>query len=119
MPEKNMIEEILWYAGGKLKKRIDITLINEIVNNLENILMKRENNSDRSHIDYSTEILKKMQGLNKTQLEYLGSSFIGLIIKYADLYQSAFDNPEEFCKRVNSYKQLFEDCKKINEKSKI
>lgn len=97
---------ILKIIDRKKSREIDLTPVENIKNNLEKILSKRENVLDRSHIKYSAEILEETKRLNKEQLKYLANEFVGLINRYADLYQSALDNPEEFCERINEYKRL-------------
>ncbi len=56
--------------------------------------------------------MEEVKKLNKYQLSYLTDELVGLIAKYADLYQSALDNPEKFCKRTEEYKKLFNLAKK-------
>lgn len=87
--------------------KIDLTPIEEITENFERILRRRKNWEDRSHVDYSTEILLKMKDLDKDQLEFLANNFMGLIIKYNDLYQKVLDNPEKECESIMRYKELF------------
>lgn len=108
----NKMSGIIITKEGKTRE-IDLTLVEEIENNLERILRKRESFTDRSHIQYSIEILDGMEKLNREQLIYLANNFLGLLLKYADLYQSALDNPKEFCERIFGYKKLIEKAKNI------
>ena len=111
-------DKIIYTRTDGTTKEIDLTPVNEITNNLENILKKRENFSDRSHIAYSVEIMKKMRGLDKDQLEYLANNFVGLITRYADMLQRVYDSPEEECKKIKEYKEfsaLIKNYQGINE----
>jgi hypothetical protein len=99
---------ILKIIDGNKSREVNLTSVEKIRNNLERILSKRKNFLDRSHVEYSIEIMEEAKKLNKEQLEYLVNSFLHLMFKYADLYQSALDNPKKFCKRAKEYKELFE-----------
>jgi len=100
-------EEVTYKIGGKIKK-IDLTPVNEIRKTLEDILSERKNNSDRRHIDYSMEIMKKIEKLNKEQRGYLINSIVSLVTKYADLYQLILDNPEEECKKIIERRKILD-----------
>lgn len=102
------------HKKGEPTKIIDLTPVEEIRNNLENILMHRKNWQDRSHIRYSIEITEKIKQLNKDQLIYLSNSLISLVNKYADFWQMAIDEPEEHLKSINKYKKLKKDLKEAN-----
>ena len=97
---------------GKTTKTINLTPVEEIRNNLEKILMHRENWKDRSHIKYSINITEKIKQLNKDQLMYLSNSLISLVNKYADLWQMTIDEPEEHLKSLNKYKKLKKEANK-------
>ena len=93
---------------GKLIETIDLTPIEEITKNLEEILRKRESWKDRSHVDYHIEILDKIRELDKEQLKYLTNNLLGILCKYADLYQKILDDPEKECQEIKKYKDLLE-----------
>jgi len=92
-------------------RKIDLTPVEEIKDNLEKILRERKSFLDRSHIQYSVEIFRKIAELNKKQLEYLTNGFLDLLFKYADLYQSVLDNPEETCERITEFNKIKEKLK--------
>jgi len=95
-------------------RRIDLTSVEEIRNNLEYILMHRKSMKDRSHIKYSIEITEKIRNLNKDQLRYLSTSLIGLVNKFADLYQSTLDKPEEHLEFMKKFRKLKKDLKGVD-----
>jgi hypothetical protein len=97
-------------SDGKTRE-IDLSLVEEIKDNLERILRERKSFLDRSHVQYSIEILRKIKELNKKQLEYLANGFLDLLFKYADLYQSVLDNPEETCERITEFNKIKEKLK--------
>ncbi len=75
------------YKKGKLVKEIDITPIEKIRNNLEEIIRNRKSHEDRSNIEHELEVKKEIRRLNKDQLIYLTNNLLALVNKYADLYQ--------------------------------
>lgn len=95
------------HKNGKVEKTIDLTPVEEITNNLEKILRKRESWEDRSHVKYHIEILDKIKELDKDQLEYLVNNLVGIIGRYAELYQNILDNPEKECQEIKKYKDFF------------
>ncbi len=101
-------EKIIYSSNGKVIKEVDLTPVNRIKKNLEKILNHRKNNQDRSHVEYSVEIMKEIRTLTKDQLEYLSNAFVGLMIKYADSLQRIYDNPEEESKKIRKYKNFHE-----------
>jgi len=101
--KNNIIEQ---WEGSKLVKRIDLTEVNKIINKLEDILLHRKNTQDRNHIEYQTKIMEKVNRLNKDQLKYFITNLWGLLDRYADLYQSAIDNPKKFKEDLDRYNLL-------------
>ena len=101
---------------GEIVKEIDLTSVHGIMRNLENLLKKRENCSDRSHVKYVVEALKKIKKLKKEQLEYLITDLFGMIIEYSDMLQKIYDNPEEECKRIAEYRGLIKKVEEIADK---
>ena len=93
---------------GGVTTEIDLTQVEEITNTLEKLLKERENSLDRRHVPYSIEILEKTGNMNSKQLRYLVTNLVGLVCKYADLYQRVLDNPEEECARIREYKDFFD-----------
>lgn len=98
---------------GKTKE-IDLTLVEKLALEYEEILFRRKNFQDRRHIDYSIKILEGIKKLDREQLKYFITYLTGLTNRLSDLYQSAQDNPEEFCKRIKEYNNLFGKAKEIN-----
>ncbi len=97
----------------KIVEEIDLTPVEEIRNKFEKILKEREDFSDRSPARYSVEIMEKIKTLNKSQLEYLTNNLTELVVKYADLLQLIYDNPEEQCEKIKGYKEIFQKAKEI------
>ena len=89
-----------------IKTEIDLTPIEEIIDNYKQILIKRKNFQDRTHIDYHLEILERLKKLSLEQEDYLINELISLTNHYADLNQTFLDNPLKQAKKIQSYKNL-------------
>ena len=69
-------------------------------------MRKRKSFLDRKHIEYCTEIHNKTKQMNNEQLRYLTNNMVGLLFKYADLYQRALDEPEKHLEFVEQYRMF-------------
>jgi len=85
---------------------IDLTSVQEVTSTLEKLIGNSKDISDRKHISYSVEIREKMQDMDNEQLKYLVTNIVGLLCRYADLYQHTLDNPEEHLKRIEEYREF-------------
>ncbi|MCK4647542.1 hypothetical protein KAT24_01265 [Candidatus Pacearchaeota archaeon] len=93
---------------GGVTTEIDLSLVEEMTSTLEKTLRKRESWKNRSHVEYHSEIMRKIKKLNKEQLEYFTNKLLGIIGKYADLYQKILDDPEKECAKIREYKDFFD-----------
>ncbi len=109
------MSKLIITKNGKTRE-VDLTLAEKLASEYEDSLFKRKNFGDRQHVDYSIEILEESEKLNKEQLRYFISHLTGLANRLSDLYQSAVDNPEEFCKRIKEYKGLIREIDKSGTK---
>ena len=48
----------------------------------------------------------KAREMDKEQLRYLTTNLLGLLFKYADLYQHTIDNPEKHLKQMEQYREV-------------
>jgi hypothetical protein len=97
--------------------KVDLTPVEEIKDTMDKILRERTSRFDRRHIGYSSEILKQMIEMDNEQLRYLANNFVGLLFKYADLYQYTIDEPEAHLKFVENYRIFKKMCEKTLKKS--
>lgn len=81
-----MKKTVMYIQDGKIKKQVDLNLVDKITDNLENVLRARESFHDRRHIEYFVRIREVIKELDKEQLEYLVNNLLSFISKYAYLF---------------------------------
>lgn len=89
-----------------IQRTTDLTPVNDLICKLERVFEREENIRNRAWCDFTPEFLEATKRMNKEQLRYVMVHLLGMVEKYASLYQSTLDNPEKHLKFVKEYREL-------------